>query len=224
MMPSPTRSMSNMALRSLVWLLASSFVALVAHALIGFAGGDGVGGDDYALRAHVALGPVALAALILGATVLLGLVLRAVQSTIEADRFVARARRFGRTDALFAGLAIGGGGFALLLGMEFIEQFASAGRILGVEDALGGNLAIGIGIVACAAALVASLGLALARPLFATALRLAEAVVAWCLVAPFRPATGLRRGTSRPRNRRCRAAGRILSRSAGLRAPPLASV
>jgi hypothetical protein len=213
----------NVLLRGLAWLLAASVTALVAHGLIDFADGLCVrGSDDYGQRAHTALGPVAVIALILTCVLVARAVAIRLGHAARIDPFVALGRSLKTADTSLSCLAVGFGGLCLLVAMEISEQFAAVGHFEGLDDALGGNVPLGIAIVLLVASLVASLGLRFARIALAAGLSVAEAFVAWMSFA--RPALAVSSAAhARPvQHRRHASEPAFLARTSGLRAPPRA--
>jgi len=205
---------------ALAWLVASCIAATFAHGLIGLSDGHETSGGVYALHAHAAVGPVAVAALILLCTALLAAALHPRSRSEEVDPVSAFARRLGSMNPVLPCAAVACGALMLLLGMEFCEQIAATGRIEGAADALGGNVAAGLAFVTTIAILVTLGGLRSARALVAAAVAAADAFVAWVFVsnAPLAavPAASVRR----IRHRRHASAAAFLAHASGLRAPP----
>lgn len=206
--------------RALAWLIASSAAAALAHGLIGLSQGGGAGGDTYALRAHPAAGPVALAALILLCTALLSAALQPRTRSHEGDPVSAFARRLGSMNPLLPCVAVALGALTLLLGMEFCEQLAATGQIEGLADALGGNGTAGLGIVATVAVAVTLGGLRSARALVAAAVAAADALIAWVFVLSMPLAAVPASSVRRIRHRRHASTAAFLAHGSGLRAPP----
>jgi hypothetical protein len=211
----------NVLLRGLAWLLAASVTALVAHGLIDFVDRLGAPASDaYGERAHTALGPVAVIALMLACA----LVARAVAIRLgrvgRVDPFVALGRSLRTTGTVLSSIAVGAGGLCLLVAMEVSEQFCAVGHFEGIDDALGGNVPIGIAIVLLVATLVVSLGLRFARAALSAGLSAAESFVAWISFA--RPALAVSASAhARPvQHRRHASEPAFLARTSGLRAPP----
>ncbi len=208
-------------LRGLAWLLAASVTALVAHGFIDFIDSMGASAsDDYGQRAHTALGPVAVIALILTSAIVARAVAIRLGSTGRIDPFVAVGRSLRTVGTLLSCLAVGAGGLCLLVAMEISEQFSAVGHFEGLDDALGGNIPIGIAIVLLVATLVASLGLRFARAALAVGVSAAESFVAW--ISFSRPALAVSPAThARPiQHRRHASEPAFLARTSGLRAPP----
>jgi len=208
-------------LRGLVWLLAASVTALVAHGVIDFV--DGLGApatDDYGQRAHTALGPVAAIALILTCVLVARVVAIRLGRAARIDPFVAVGRSLRTAGTSLSCLAVGAGGLCLLVAMEISEQFAAVGHFEGIDDALGGNVPVGLAIVLLVAAFVASLGLRFARIALSAGLSAAESFVAWMSFA--RPALAISPSAhARPvQHRRHASEPAFLARTSGLRAPP----
>jgi hypothetical protein len=208
------------ALPYLAWLIASCVSATLVHALIGIAGNLGEsGGDAYARRAHGALGPVALAAVLLTGCALLASALRALSRPTATDPLLLLAKRFASRNPLLPLISVSLGCFLLLLGMEFSEQLCATGRIEGVTDALGGNGLAGSLAIAIVSAAVTWFGLRSARALVGGTIAAAVMFAAWILTKAAAPldfasisrCSAYRRTTSVPA---------LLARSAGLRAPP----
>jgi hypothetical protein len=211
----------SVLLRGLAWLLGASMTAVVAHGIVDFVDSlSARASDAYGERAHTALGPVAVIALILAC----GIVARAVAIRLgRADRidpFVALGRSLSPAGTLLSCIAVGAGGVCLLVAMEVSEQFSAVGHFEGIDDALGGNIPIGIAIVLLVATLVASLGLRFARVALDAGLSAAESFVAWISFA--RPALAVSLAAhARPiQHRRHASESAFLARTSGLRAPP----
>jgi hypothetical protein len=220
----PSRPISVALPSSLAWALASCLGATLAHGLIGLAGGANGGDDDYALRAHATVAPVALAALTFACTALLAAILNRRGRALGREPVAEFSRRLGSLNPFPPCAAVAIGSFALLLGMEFTEQLAATGHVEGIADALDGNLALGLALVALAAALITLGGLRSARTLVAAAVAAADAVVTWVTftTSPLAlvPASSVRR----VRHRRHASAPAFLAHGSGLRAPPRRSV
>jgi hypothetical protein len=111
------------------------------------------------------------------------------------------------------------GGLATLLGMELCEQVCDLGQFTGVADALGGNAAAGLAIIAVVATIVTVSSLRSAHVLLARAVAVAYAVMFW-IVAGRRvgdPVITIRRIASH--REVCALA--LRERGFGMRAPPL---
>jgi hypothetical protein len=206
--------------RALAWLLASSVAATLAHGFIGLADAGEAGADTYALRAHAAVGPVAVAALILLCTALLAAALHPRARSREVDPVSAFARRLGSMNPVPPCAAVALGALMLLLGMELCEQIAATGHIEGVADALGGNVGAGLSVVGTVAILVTLGGLRSARALVAAAVAAADAFLAWVFVSTAPRATVPAASGRRLRNRRHASTAAFLAHGSGLRAPP----
>ncbi len=208
-------------LRGLAWLLATSVTALVAHGVIEFLDTLGApASDDYGQRAHAALGPVAAMALAFACT----LAARAVSIRLgragRIDPVVALGRSLRTAGTCLSCLAVGAGGLCLLVAMEISEQFATVGHFEGIDDALGGNIPLGIAIVLVVATLVASLGLRFARIVLSAGVSAAEAFVAWISFAQPMLAVPAVASTRPIQHRRHASESAFLARTSGLRAPP----
>jgi hypothetical protein len=104
--------------------------------------------------------------------------------------------------------------------MEFAEQFAAAGRIEGVADALGGTPLAGLACVLGAALITVFAGRGLARGLIAATERAARGIARLLRAGGDAPS-----GLAHARRRRDRRSPlaltpAFLARSRGLRAPP----
>ena len=199
-----------------VWLAASFATAAVAHVVLGFTAAS------YAERAHAAIVPLALtgAALALGSCVL---VMRRALGDRDG-RVVFRIEReivtIGRPLAI---AAVSCGALGTLIAIETLEQFVSAGHVIGISDALGDNCANAIAIVFAAAVAVVASVRRCVRPVAAcaagSALRAASWIVATCRdrIAASDPVAWYLRSTRRARRKR---SGHGVSRAPGLRAPP----
>lgn len=209
-----------LVLAVLSWLLASLGSAAISHGLIALVSGALLGGDAYATHEHAAVGPVVLAALVLAVTALFYAALQPLLRADANDPVALLARRFGSMNPLVPAVAVFAGSLFTLIAMEFAEQCAAFGRIEGVSDALGGNVALGIALVAIAAAVVTILGLRSARALLRGASAALAVLVAWVSA---RPQSRVDRATIAQRRRHCRHASTsaFLTRCLGLRAPPL---
>jgi hypothetical protein len=98
----------SVLLRGLAWLLGASMTAVVAHGIVDFVDSlSARASDAYGERAHTALGPVAVIALILAC----GIVARAVAIRLgRADRidpFVALGRSLSPAGTLLSCIAVG---------------------------------------------------------------------------------------------------------------------
>jgi hypothetical protein len=213
MMPDSAQPRAFALVSALAWAFASCVTACAAHGLIGLFSGA------YADRAHPAVGPVALGALILGLSALLAAALRSLAGS-GTYAPLAAARRFGALPAAPAWIAVALGGLAVLLGMEFAEQFAAAGRIEGAADALGGNVALGAALVAGLAAGLTLSALRFAQRLAGAAVAVAEAILAWVGIAKPSAAPALARGARFRHSRRHASLPAYLAHASGLRAPP----
>jgi hypothetical protein len=200
-------------------LLASFAAAALAHAAIGLAGRLMPGGDAYADRAHVAVGPVALA---IAALIVAGLgqvALSTLARRGERDPVRRVADRLARVDPRLAVALVAVGGCTTLLGMEFAEQLVALGHVAGVADAFGGAPLPGLVLVLAAGAVVALAGRRAARWLVAATAFAVTVVVGWLRMlrhaGPTVPSASYRRA------RRARAVAlAFLARCSGLRAPP----
>jgi hypothetical protein len=206
--------------QALAWLLASCVAATLTHGVIGLAGGHAAGADDYAHRAHTAVGPVALAALILGCTALLAAVLSRRGRLQDCDPVSEFLLGLRSRNPFRPGVAVACGSLALLLGMELAEQLAATGRVEGFADALDGNVAAGLATVALVAFLVTLGGLHAAGSLVDAAAAVADALVAWVgrMASPLARAQAS--SADRVRHRRHASAAAFLAHASGLRAPP----
>jgi hypothetical protein len=211
----------NVLLRGLSWLLGASMTALVAHGIIDFVDSLGApASNDYGERAHTALGPVAAIALILACAIVARALAIRLGRAGRIDPFVALGRSLRASGTLLSCIAVGAGGVCLLVAMEVSEQFSAVGHFEGIDDALGGNIPLGIAIVLLVATLVASLGLRFACVALGVGVSAAESFVAWISFA--RPALVVSPAAhARPvRHRRHASESAFLARTSGLRAPP----
>jgi len=203
-------------------LLASFATAALAHGGIGLLGDAEIGGDAYGTHAHAAVVPVVLAALMLFAFLLLRSALHAYCGSQSRDLIANLGRRCGELRPLGPGIAVALGGLATLFAMEFAEQYAAAGHVAGVSDALGGNALLGLTIVAIVAALVTIVGLRCAHVLLAGAVAAVDAFVIW--IAAKRH-TCARVATVRRARRECDVcAPAHFARCFGMRAPPAVAI
>jgi hypothetical protein len=196
----------------------------LTHGLIGLAGGQEAGADDYAHRAHAAVAPVALAALILAFTALLDVVLNRRGRTRNCDPISEFARGLGSLNPFPSCVAVAFSSLALLLSMEFAEQFAATGHIEGVADALDGNVAAGLATVALVAVLVTLGGLRSAGAFVAAAAAVADALVAWARLTISPLARVPASSAERVQHRRHASSAAFLAHASGLRAPPRRAV
>jgi hypothetical protein len=207
-------------LRAVTWLLGASVTAVVSHAMVEACDRSGAMGNDvYGERAHVALGPIVAAIVVVVCT----LVARAVSLRLgrvhRIDPIVAFGRGIGTSRSFSSSVTVGLGGLCLLVAMEICEQFAAVGHFEGLADALGGNAPISIAIVLLVAAFVVFVGLRFTRIALSAGMAVAEAFVAWVsLESPLLAASASR---TRPvRHLRHASAPAFLARCSGLRAPP----
>ena len=214
-----------MALRSawlklLGWGLASLTTALLSHSALDWLGdalGSEGGADAYSEHAHGAVAPVAVVALALTLALLFRFAVCALAERERTDPIVMLARCFGvaslRRSFIFAAC----GGLATLVAMEFFEQVQAFGRPESVAAALGGNVILGLGVVALVAAIVTFVGLRFAAWLLAVVVATGSIVAAFLRAADsaLRPVlTTVRRHVRRA------TAPASLARCRGLRAPP----
>jgi hypothetical protein len=197
--------------------LASFAAAALAHAAIDLAGQLTVGGDDYADRAHVAVGPVFLGIVGLVVIGLVRIALAAAARRQAGDPVLQAVRCLAKIDPRLTVLAVATGGFLTLLAMEFSEQIVACGHIIGVADALGGSPMVGLMLVIVAGALVALLGARHVAWLAAATALVAAAVAGWLRAARDRIVRGSMRAAEQPIRpiSLC-----FLARCSGLRAPP----
>jgi hypothetical protein len=198
-------------------VLASLAAAALAHAAIDLAGQLALGGDDYAGRDHVAVGPVVLVAAGLLVAGLVHVALAASARREAGDPVLRVVRRLARIDARLTVLSVATGGFLTLLGMEFSEQLVAYGHVIGFTDALGGSPLLGLALVLAAGVLVALLGARCSAWLAAATALVVAAVAAWLRAARERAVHGAGRAAEQP----VRPISLwFLSRCSGLRAPP----
>ena len=209
-----------LVLTVLSWLLASLGSAAIAHGLIALAGTEGLGGDSYVTHEHAALGPVVVAALILAVTALLYAALQPLLRADASDPLKLLVRRFGRMNPFVPCVAVTAGSLATLIAMEFAEQYAAAGRIEGLSYALGGNVAVGLLLVAIAATLVTIFALRSAGAILRGATAALRVLVVWVGARPH-PRVDASANVQRRRRRRHASASAFLARCLGLRSPPL---
>jgi hypothetical protein len=201
------------------WLLASFATAALAHGCIGLVGDAGIGGEAYATHPHAAVLPVALAALILGAVVLLRSALRVLHRAHGRDLIANLERSCSEVQPVGASIAVGVGALATLLAMEFVEQRGAFGHVVGLNEALGGNAMLGLAILALVAAIVTLVGLRCVRLLLDGAVAAIGVVFFWIVAKlDLRQRGAIVR---RSRNRADICAPTILARCFGMRAPPL---
>jgi hypothetical protein len=207
-----------MVLSALALLLAMLATAELSHAILSV-GGDLLGSHAYEERAHAAFVPAVLLTAILACSVLFGSATRHLARAQSTDPVLASARHFRTVRPLAPCIAVAAGGFVLLAGMEFLEQLVARGRIEGIGDALGGNVWIGLTIVAAVAAVVTAIGLRFARAMIRAAAAIVDAVATWVFpdtrALAGTPAMSLRTG-----GRSDRRATQFSTRWSGLRAPP----
>jgi hypothetical protein len=192
--------------------------------LIDLVGNAGAGGDAYGDHAHGTVGPVGLSAVALVGLLLFRSAALQMGRSHAVDPAVFLARRFGTMSPLVPLIAVAVGGFATLVAMEFTEQLSELGRIEGVVDALGGNAAVGLAIVAGVATTITLVGLRSAGAVLRATVATVGALCAWIVVkAPsLVDDAAILRGVQRLRRRA--ATSTFIARSRGLRAPPLAIV
>jgi hypothetical protein len=202
-----------------IWLLASFATAAFAHACIGLLGDAGIGGDAYAAHAHGAVVPVALAATSLSTVVLLRYALHALRNSTTGESIAALVRRCAEVNSFLAVVAVALGGVATLLAMEFTEQCYEFGSVRGLTEALGGNVPLGLAIVAIVAALVTIVGLRSARILATSAVAAVGAL--FFLFVLKRDVLECAAIVRRVRQQRSVFASAFIARCFGMRAPPL---
>jgi hypothetical protein len=198
-------------------LLASFAAAALAHAAIDLAGQLTLGGDDYAGRDHVAVGPVLLVAAGLLVAGLVHIALAASARREAGDPLLRVVRRLARIDPRLTVLTVVTGGLLTLLGMEFSEQIVACGHVLGVADALGGSTLLGLALVLASGVLVALFGTRCSTWLAATTALVVAAVAAWLRAAGERAVHGAGRAAEQPVRP---ISLYFLARCSGLRAPP----
>jgi hypothetical protein len=163
----------------LVFVLASLATASIAHAAIGMLDASGLGGNAYGTYTHVAIVPLSCLALVFAGLIVVVAVAKRVARASHYNSVTAVLRSVKSISRGVSILAVTAGGLTSLVSMEFFEQTASLGHIASFAVALGGVPFVGVGLVALAAVLVVSLGLALLQVAVGTALRAASAFIAW---------------------------------------------
>lgn len=209
----------------LAGLLASLATAAIAHAgidLVGALLGPSSEADAYADHAHGALGPVILVAVALFAAALLRAGMGAIARRDRVDPVVTLARRFATMRVPGPLYVVACGAFAVLITMEFTEQFQAFGHVTGVANALGGIPAIGVAMLFAAATAVTFIGLRFAHAVVRMAMIAAVAITSWRFAAHAGLEHNVCRATVRP-YRLSSAATVIIARGLGLRAPPIAT-
>jgi hypothetical protein len=176
-----------------------------------------IAGDDYAGREHVAVGPVLLGIAGLLVAGFIRVAMAASARRQGGDPVLLVVRSLARIDGRVVVPAVAGGGFLTLLGMEFSEQIATCGHVIGAGDALGGTPLVGLALVFAAGALVALLGTRLVAWLAAATALVVAAVAAWLRASRERALRGSLRTAQQPVRpiSLC-----FLARCSGLRAPP----
>jgi hypothetical protein len=202
-------------------LLAAFSSAALAHGAIDLAGQLAAGGDAYAGRDHVAVGPVALIIAALLVAALGSAALGALARHGERDPVRRVARRLAGIGPLVAVAVLGVLGLATLLGMEFTEQLVAVGHVVGVADALGGTPLLGLAIVFACATLVALAGRQCAAWLVEATVHAVLVVAEWLRAARAAPPRVDAACRTRRRPRVIHPA--FLARCSGLRAPPSAA-
>lgn len=199
-------------------LLAGAVAAVFSHVLIDWSGDFLLRHDAYDDVTHLSRGPI----------VGIALALFAVGALRAAWELLVR-RRGTRMPLRRLADALGGNGLAFIAtaiavalatiaGMEAFDALAGGEPIGGVADLFGGSLLLGVGATAACAALVALLARSLVRSLAGVEPAIAAFLVR--LVPRVRDAATGAFFRAEPLSRAL-AAGSLLARIDGTRAPPL---